>query len=459
MKRKMKKMRNILLVIGVAMMMMSCSSDNEPSSDAEAVGDGDVTENSAKDNSEDNSVEETTSSDLRITWWGSQARHNSTIEALDKYVENNDVNLSYEYTSWSSYWETLATQAVGNNLPDIIQMSTTDIVNYSKNNQIISLQPYIDSGVIDLTYVDKSSLSAGTVEGQVTGYPTGVNTVSVVYNKEIFDQAGVDYPKDNWTWSDYLDTAKKIYEATGVQTDIPFLSEARWLAEFIVRSYGYDFYEADGSLGWANDERVLNGLKNAFADIKEMVELGVFVDPEVQIAWATTEDNYIVQGKSAMAFLLSNYYETYSNVLGSPLGICMLPKPDDADKSGMYMNANMYWSISSDCQDPEAAASILNYMVNDMEAMEIILADRGISLSSEIREGLTDVVGEYTANTFDYISSVSEVVEKTNAPDPANAAEAVNVLKVNYQALMYGEMDAEEAIDDFVIQATDILGQ
>ena len=92
---------------------------------------------------------------IRIAWWGNQDRHNMTIEVLDQYTQETGIPFSYEYTSWNSYFENLATQAVGSNLPDIIQMSTTDIINYSRNGQVIDLQPYIDDGTIDTSYIDK----------------------------------------------------------------------------------------------------------------------------------------------------------------------------------------------------------------------------------------------------------------------------------------------------------------
>ena len=132
---------------------------------------------------------------MRVAWWGGQERHNATIAALDSYGAAQGVEFSYEYTSWSSYFENLATQAVGSNLPDIIQMSTTDIINYSRNGQVIDLQPYVDDGTIDISNIGQESLGGGMVDEKLAGFTTGYNTVTVAYNKEIFDQAKVAYPK------------------------------------------------------------------------------------------------------------------------------------------------------------------------------------------------------------------------------------------------------------------------
>ncbi len=400
--------------------------------------------------------------EIRIAWWGGQERHNQTIEALDAYGAENGVTFGYEYNSWGSYFETLATQAVGHNLPDVIQMSTTDIINYATNGQIVDLMSFVDAGIIDLSNIEEDSLSGGMVGDMLAGFTTGVNTVTVIYNKAIFDQAGVAYPSDDWTWSEYVDTVKAVYEATGIPSDIPFLSEARWVVESWVRCFGYDFFSADGkSLPWAEDETVKAALVAAIQDVADGVEAGYFVDPEIQVAWSTTEENYIVQGKSAMSFLLSNYYEVYSTALGAELGMAMLPRIDNGTQSGMYLNSNMYWCVTSNAADPEAAAAVVNYLINSTEAAKYIGTDRGISLSSAVRDYLatsedTDV---YTTNVLNYVSAVSAVVPSVNPADPANSAEPISVLKNDYTAVMYGEMSAEDCVADFVEQATYLLAQ
>ena len=403
--------------------------------------------------------------ELRAAWWGGQERHNNTMAAMDAYAEANGIKIGYEPNSWSSYFETLATQSVGKNLPDILQMSTTDIINYATNGQIVDLYQFVDEGLIDLTYVDPASLSGGTVNGMLAGFTTGTNTVTVIYNKAIFDAAGVEYPSDDWTWSDYIATVQEIYEATGIQSDIPFLTEARWVVETWVRAFGYDFFSEDGkSLPWADDENVKAAIAGAIQDIYDGVQAGYFIDPEVQLAWATTEENYIVQGKSACAFLLSNYYGVYAAALDADkgeLGMAMLPTIDDGTQSGMYLNSNMYWCISSNTQYPEETAKLLNYMINSTEAAAMIGTDRGISLSSAVRDFLanSETTDAATTNVLNYVSAVSKVVSTVNPADPANSAEPISVLKVDYQAVMYGEMSAEDCVNDFVNQATVMLAK
>ncbi|MFQ9480465.1 MAG: extracellular solute-binding protein [Oscillospiraceae bacterium] len=44
------------------------------------------------------------------------------------------------------------------------------------------------------------------------GVPKDKDTVCLVYNKEMFDQAGVAYPDENWTWDDLTEASQKIYD-------------------------------------------------------------------------------------------------------------------------------------------------------------------------------------------------------------------------------------------------------
>ena len=63
------------------------------------------------------------------------------------------------------------------------------------------------------------------------GVPKDKDTVGLVYNKEMFDAAGVAYPDETWTWDDLVEASEKIHDATG--------------------NYGYMAY-ADDQLGYWN---------------------------------------------------------------------------------------------------------------------------------------------------------------------------------------------------------------
>ena len=59
---------------------------------------------------------------LRVSWWGSQDRHNRTLAAIELFEERYPhVTVEAEFVGWNDYWERIATQAAGRNLPDVFQ--------------------------------------------------------------------------------------------------------------------------------------------------------------------------------------------------------------------------------------------------------------------------------------------------------------------------------------------------
>ena len=48
------------------------------------------------------------------------------------------------------------------------------------------------------------------MDNTLYGVPKAVETLVLIYNKDLFDQAGVAYPTNDWTWADADAAALKI---------------------------------------------------------------------------------------------------------------------------------------------------------------------------------------------------------------------------------------------------------
>ena len=75
-----------------------------------------------------------------------------------------DVAIDPETYSWNDYWPKLATQAAGQNLPDVIQMDYRYIFEYARRGQLADLTPFVGKQ-IDLADFDPKQLESGKVDG------------------------------------------------------------------------------------------------------------------------------------------------------------------------------------------------------------------------------------------------------------------------------------------------------
>src|SRR5690625_354091 len=162
-------------------------------------------ETTSEVNDETNEDEGETADDdqvtLRMTWWGSQSRHDQTQEIIDLFEEQNpDIKINSEFTGWDGYFEKMAAAAAGNNLPDIMQQNFGEYLNqYADKELLTDLTPFIEDGTIDLEGVSDTVIESGTQGGQVLGIPTGTNALTAIYNKTMLEEAGVEVPDHNWT--------------------------------------------------------------------------------------------------------------------------------------------------------------------------------------------------------------------------------------------------------------------
>ena len=147
------------------------------------------------------------------------AQRDSMQAICDAYTAKNpDVVIEVQVTSWNEYWTKLEAAAESNTMPDICWMHTNQILYYSDFGMLADVTDlYADE---DPNYYQNhfSEISIGNAQGsngRMYGVPKDKDNIFLVYNKEMFDAAGVAYPDENWTWDDLTAASAQIYDKTG----------------------------------------------------------------------------------------------------------------------------------------------------------------------------------------------------------------------------------------------------
>ena len=147
------------------------------------------------------------------------AQRDSMQAICDAYTAKNpDVTIEVQVTSWNEYWTKLEAAAESNTMPDIFWMHTNQILYYSDFGMLADVTDlYADE---DPNYYQNhfSEISIGNAQGsngRMYGVPKDKDNIFLVYNKEMFDAAGVAYPDENWTWDDLTAASAQIYDKTG----------------------------------------------------------------------------------------------------------------------------------------------------------------------------------------------------------------------------------------------------
>ncbi|OED34158.1 hypothetical protein AB834_07255 [PVC group bacterium (ex Bugula neritina AB1)] len=126
--------------------------------------------------------------------------------------KNPKVKVRINHTNYSGYTSKILTQVSGGVAPDIICTEVDMFVNYAKKGLFEPLNLYIENDE-DFHVEDFFSevIDRFSLDGNLYALPRDTAPFACVfYNKDLFDQAGIPYPKDDWDWANMLDLAQKL---------------------------------------------------------------------------------------------------------------------------------------------------------------------------------------------------------------------------------------------------------
>ncbi|WP_117170019.1 ABC transporter substrate-binding protein [Paraliobacillus sediminis] len=443
----MKKTLFLLLGLMMVLWLSACSDDS--SGDTNETGDEAATE-TEDDGASDDAKDEGEEVTLRLAWWGDQPRHDYTSEVAQMYMDQNpNVKIEVEFASWDDYWQRLAPQAAANELPDIIQMDLSYLTQYAQNNQLADLTPFLDNQ-IDVSNIADTVVSGGSVNDGIYGFNLGVNALGFHYDPAVLAEIGVDAIPEDWTFDDFQDMSAKAVDAglffdTGYKGDVFF--------NYYLRTQGKRLYAEDGSgLGYDDDQLFVD----FFSKIADQVENKATPTPDYLAQLTGIEDDPVVKQEGVGIWQWSNQFVGVQQVADRPMEIAPMPGPNAVE--GLFLKPSMFFSVSENSAHKEAAASFISFFVNDVEANKLILGDRGVPGSSEVKEALKAEISESQQQVFEYVEWAEQNSSPMGAADPSGAGEVIELLDMITEQISYGQITPEEAATSFRSQAESMLG-
>lgn len=322
---------------------------------------------------------------LTFQIWDNNQRPGMEAMCAAYTAQHPDVVIEVQVVSWSEYWTKLEAAAESNTLPDIFWMHTNQLLYYADFGMladVTDLYDDVDPGFYEAHFSDISLNNASGSDGRLYGVPKDKDNGVLVYNKEMFDAAGVAYPTDDWTWDDMTAASQQIYDRTG--------------------NYGYLAYNDDQLGYWAfayqNGGYILNAAKteggyNAPGS-KEAITFYINMQKE---DWCPDQTYFTQNGagttfftqKGAMfmegTWSLLAEMENYPEMRGK-WDIAKLPKapdpydgPESLDSDGRACMSNgLCYSTGAHGKKLEAALDVIKYF--GTEEAQIIQGESGAAI-------------------------------------------------------------------------------
>jgi multiple sugar transport system substrate-binding protein len=263
---------------------------------------------------------------LRIANWGGAGEEGPFQDAINKV--NREFEASHPGVRViiegipGEYEQKMLLNHIAGSMPDVMVLDASSASTFVDNGLMTDLNPYFkrEPGLREQFFPEVfAPFSRGKA---VYGLPNDFTPMVVYYNKALFDKAGVAYPKPDWNFDEFLQTAQKLTDHEAGQYGFGLTN---WMPGWVMWLWnnGGDTVSLEGKAG---------GIFDSDANVETMTFLRDLatkhrVAPTLSEAAALGGD-YFEKGKAAMT--VSGHwslvgYRASKEVEASKLGIVPMP--------------------------------------------------------------------------------------------------------------------------------------
>ncbi|WP_134681970.1 ABC transporter substrate-binding protein [Paracoccus ravus] len=392
--------------------------------------------------------------ELRMSWWGGDSRHVATQKALEACGAKHGHTIKGEFTGFDGYLEKLTTQMAGGTEADIIQVNWPWLPLFSRDGTGFADLRAVSG--LDLSQWSEDDLNSGSVDGKLQGISVSTTGRAFFFNETTFQKAGVAIPS---SWSELEAATKVLKEKLG--EDHYSFNAVKETAQLlvtlaVVQKTGKDLVDpATNRVAWTPEE-----LTAGINFLGHLVEIGAIRSQKQEASDGNVnlfEKPDWAAGKIAGSYEWDSTYSKYADPLQE--GQVLKPVPmlhvEGAVTDGVYRKPSMLLSISKNSKNPEAAAQVLNCLLNEPEGIDALGTSRGLPSSKVAAERLA---GEGEPE----VRAANEIVVAAKGPviSPFNEHPEIRGNFIDtLEEYAYGQISAEDAAQQIIDGTNDVLAE
>lgn len=138
---------------------------------------------------------------------GADITSQKIVDSFQK--EHPEINLVIDEAPWNDFKQKLKLQITSGNAPDVFITDSMYTAVLGANGAALDLTDRVEKDIKTEEYAE-TLFAARDAQGHLWGVPHGINPLAVYYNQNLFDEAGLPYPTEDWTFEELFETAKKL---------------------------------------------------------------------------------------------------------------------------------------------------------------------------------------------------------------------------------------------------------
>lgn len=399
------------------------------------------------DNDPDSSVEDKIVLDF-WTFWGSEVRKPIVEKIISDFNESQDeIEVKHTYFPFGDIWtKSLASISAGNP-PDVIINDIESVEHRAQKKQNTNLAEFIaeEEGFADQFF--ENTWTPMFYEGDPYAIPFDTDTYMLWYNKDMFEEVGLDPEKPPTTWDEVEEYAKKLDIKDGDRYErIGFLP--RYGAGhniYMINTDGNAFWDYDEgkpvvntesnieAVQWIKDyeshygDKVINSFTAEFgsetADPFIAEQIGMYISPPT----------FFTQ--------IRDYGEDMN------VGIAPLPNREGHSDENLTWGGGFVAEIPYGAKNPEASWEFLKYLAGP-EAQEYWAVQNFTNVPNiEASEAAANSDELSELGQTIYQAADENLTHTVRTPTPLEAPDYTSVIDPEIEKALLGEQSVEDALE------------
>ncbi len=296
---------------------------------------------------------------LKFAMWDTELAERELKEIIEPFEEKHpNIKVEMQAMPFAEYWQKVQTSIAGGDPYDVFAMSVAYIWEFAHKGMVMDLTPMYDRIVAESGegYFYDAVLDCvryPNAEGQLYELPFAWVDSLLYYNKTVFDEAGIPYPTNEWTYDDLWEAAEKLTSGAGPGKKYGFTN-------YVSHEFIDSYIKAAG--GQVLNDSMTECVVNSEVSVKALEEVYSKVEQGILPAISSMigQPDLFLSGKAAMSIGGSYLIDTYREIEEFDWDVVLVPSNATTGIRSIYGGPDGV-SIASNCAHPEEAMLFVEY--------------------------------------------------------------------------------------------------
>jgi multiple sugar transport system substrate-binding protein len=304
---------------------------------------------------------------LVYSTWAADEELEVTERLIDEFTDANPhITVEIQTAAFGDYSTWVQTRLAGNNEPDVMFMSELWYRGFADLGALADLGPHVEQDPgYDIGDFNDVALGTGYFNDTLYWTSYGLDLSVLFYNRTAFDELGLDYPDDNWTWDDLRAAANALTVSQGGGTRYGLFSQNNYGSGWNwIRGNGGQVLTPDLARSDMSNPKTIEGLQ-FFRDM--ILEDGCI--PPVDVQEDLGSATMFLSGQVAMGMYGHFLIPRLESDAEFEWGCAMLPQGPETRNSFV---SGAGFTMSARTEHPEESWALISHMNGEYGQGEIM---------------------------------------------------------------------------------------